>query len=298
MQERLPAVGVHPVATDRSMPITELAREVESRGLRSLYLPEHTHRPVADEHLPDRYQRTLDPYIACSFAAAVTSSLEVGTGVSLVAHHDAIALAKAIATLDHLSEGRVVIGVGLGSAPSESVNHGIARAERSAVLDETMLLLRTVWNDDIACFQGRHRQLSPSWAWPKPSRAGGPPVLLGGRACPRNFQRILSWADGWLATGPDLGDPDFAGALSDLRGRWTRSQRRGAPQICFFFPVSSLAAMYRQIGLAAELGVQRVQVMIEDKGRADVLPLLDTLVAAIARHDRAQAPAGPRPTSA
>src|SRR5262245_49484909 len=119
MASVLPAVGVHPVATDRSMPVVALAHATAERGLRSLYLPEHTHVPVGSEQypgggvMPDRYQHTLDPYVACAFIAA-TTSLEVGTGVSLVAEHDAIALAKAVATLDHLAEGRVLLGVGFG----------------------------------------------------------------------------------------------------------------------------------------------------------------------------------------
>src|SRR5688500_9272494 len=114
-----PMIGVHPTVTDLSMPLLDLARETEARGLASIYLPEHTHVPVGSEQYADgspmaeRYRRTLDPFIACAFVAA-TTSLEVGTAVSLVAEHDAIALAKAIATLDVLSGGRMVLGVGFG----------------------------------------------------------------------------------------------------------------------------------------------------------------------------------------
>lgn len=282
--QALPAVGVHPVATDLSMPITDLATEVEARGLRSLFLPEHTHRPVADEHLPKRYERTLDPYIASAFAAAVTTDLEVGTGASLAAHHDAIALAKAVATLDHVSGGRFVLGVGLGSAPSESANHGLADRDRGPALEETIRVLRSLWSEDIASFSGRFRELSPSYAWPKPRRVGGPPVLLGARAGTQTFRRIVAWADGWLPTGPDIGAADFAADLDLLRGLWAESERPGVPEICFFFPADSTDVMYRQVGVAAELGIQRVQLMIEDRGRDDVLPLLDMLATALARH--------------
>jgi probable F420-dependent oxidoreductase len=286
MPVQLPAVGVHPVATDRSMPILELARETEARGFASLYLPEHTHMPVGSEQLPgglqidDRYRHTLDPYIASASVASVTT-LEVGTGVSLVAQHDAIALAKAIATLDHLSGGRVLIGVGFGWNRPEVEDHGVPAKDRVLVVEETIRLMKALWTDDEAAFEGEYRRVSRSWSWPKPARPGGPPILLGTQATDVHFNRIVSWADGWLPNGPDLGNPKFATSLADLRRRWTEAGREGGPEICCFFNPGTTDEMARQIEHGAELGVQRMQVSVEERRRDDVLPILDRLADAV-----------------
>jgi probable F420-dependent oxidoreductase len=270
------------------MPIVELAREAEARGLRSLYLPEHTHVPVGSERLPsgysldENYRRTLDPFIACAWIAAATS-LEVGTGVSLVAEHDAIALAKAIATLDYLSGGRMVLGVGYGSNQQESADHGVPAGDRAAVVEETVGLMRALWTEEEAEFQGRYRQVSRSWAWPKPVRAGGLPVLLGSRAHARTFERIIAWADGWLPVGTNVSDPSFAASLAQLRRQWVDSGRGGAPEICYFFYPGSAAEMREQVERGAELGVQRMQLSVGAKNRDEVLPMLDELSAALAK---------------
>jgi probable F420-dependent oxidoreductase len=282
-----PAVGVHPTCTDRSMPVVELAREAEGRGLRSLSFPEHTHIPVASDVSAARYQRTLDPFIASAFVAASTS-LEVGTGVCLVAQHDAIALAKAIATLDHLAAGRVMLGVGFGHNRAEAASHGVAAPDRALVVEETVRLMRALWTEDEAVFEGRHRRLPPAFAWPKPHRPGGPPVLLGARPSACTFERIVDWADGWLPMGNGIADNDGLGAaLIELRMRWDDAGRRGEPEVCCFFDPASIDQMAREIDRAAELGVQRVQVYTEDRDRESLLPILDEVAAAVARTEAA-----------
>ncbi|MEX5708600.1 TIGR03619 family F420-dependent LLM class oxidoreductase [Parafrankia sp. FMc6] len=275
-------VGVHPTATDRSMPVVDLAKEAELRGLGSISFPEHTHAPVSSHALvagwriEERYQRTLDPYIACAYIAA-TTSLRVGTGISLVAQHDAIALAKAIATLDHLSQGRAVIGVGFGYNRQEIEDHGVPAKDRFEVVEETVALMRTLWTDEVAAFEGRHRRLPPSWSWPKPARPGGPPILLGGRATDRNFGRVVAWADGWIPAGIGVTPAAFAPSLVDLRTRWADAGRHGAPEICCFFVPGSRDDMAREIERAAELGVQRMEIRLEEWPRDLVLPVLDEL---------------------
>jgi len=279
----LPAVGVHPTCTDRSMPVVELALEAEARGLRSISLPEHTHIPVASDPIDERYRRTLDPFVASAFVAA-TTSLEVGTGVALVAQHDAIALAKAVATLDHLSGGRVVLGIGYGYNRPEATDHGVPIAERALVVEETVRLMKALWTEDVAAFEGRHRRLAPSYAWPKPHQPGGPPVLLGVRASPRNFERIVGWADGWLPMGNGIADnPDLAGNVGELRARWADAGRTADLQVSCFFGVGSADAMAREIRCAAELGIQRVEVYVADREREDLLPILDDLATAATR---------------
>lgn len=288
MSTGFPRVGVHPTATDRSLPILDLAREAEDRGLSALSLPEHTHIPVESDVLiegwsvEERYERTLDPYIACSFVAA-TTSLEVGTGVSLVAQHDAIALAKAVATLDHLSRGRLFLGVGFGYNRHEVEDHGVAASDRRAVVEETVQLMRTLWTDEIATFAGRYRHLAPSKSWPKPAQAGGPHILLGGRGTPRNFDRVVAWADGWIPAGIGVTSPGLAASLRDLRRRWDDAGRRGIPDLCCFFAPGSGDEMLPQLDRAAELGVQRMQLRLDERNRDEVLPILDELARVLDR---------------
>lgn len=266
------------------MPVLELARETEARGLRSLYLPEHTHVPVdslqitEQWRMSERYQRTLDPYVASAFIAA-TTSLEVGTAISLVAQHDAIALAKAIATLDHLAPGRIVVGVGFGYNLPEAANHGFPPAERAAVAEETVRLMRALWLEEEASFEGRFRTLSPSWSWPKPSVA--PPVLLGARPSKRNVDRIVDWADGWIPMGQT---PSTVGDdLAALRRAWEAGGRIAELEVCCFFHPGPADAMAREVERGIELGIQRMQVLLEDRTRDEVLPVLDDLGRVVGR---------------
>lgn len=277
-------VGVHPTATDRSMPVLELAREAEDRGLGSLYLPEHTHVPVdsmqitPEWRMGERYQRTLDPYIASAFIAA-TTSLEVGTAISLVAQHDAIALAKAIATLDHLAPGRVLVGVGFGYNLPEAADHGFPPGDRAVVVEETVRLMRSLWLEDEASFEGTYRRLSPSWAWPKPTAA--PPVLLGAKASKRNIERIVAWADGWIpmAKTPTTVGPD----LAEVRRCWEAAGRTEELQVLGLFHPGTADEMAREVEAGLALGIQRMQVYLEDRTRDEVLPVLDDLGAVVGR---------------
>jgi probable F420-dependent oxidoreductase len=273
-------VGVHPTITDQSIAPVELAKEAEARGLRSISLPEHTHVPVACRDVASRYQRTLDPFISSAFVAA-TTSLEVGTAVSLVAQHDAIALAKAVATLDHLSGGRMMLGVGFGYSREEAADHGVPLSERAAVVEETVRLMRALWTEDHAVFEGRYRKVSPSFAWPKPIQPGGPPVLLGARGTARNLDRIVDWADGWIPMGIGVVDLDFTTALGSLRDRWEGAGRSGTPQVCCFFQAGPRSQMVRELELAVELGITRMELYLEDRDRDAALPLLDELAGAV-----------------
>jgi probable F420-dependent oxidoreductase len=282
MDTNVLSVGVHPTSTDESMPPVELALEAEARGLRAISLPEHTHVPVAAEDVAPRYQRTLDPYIASAFVAAATT-LEVGTAVSLIAQHDAIALAKAIATLDHMSGGRVMIGVGFGYSREEAANHGVPLRERALVVEETVRLMRALWTQDEAAFEGRHVSVSPSRAWPKPVRPAGPPILLGARATTRNFERIVEWGDGWIPMAMGVLDDAFQRDLDDLRVRWNDAGRASDLEVCCFFMPNDAAHMARELERAVELGVQRMQVYLEDRDRDAALPVLDDIAVALER---------------
>jgi probable F420-dependent oxidoreductase len=201
--------GVTMFATDQAMRPDELARAAEERGFVSLYVPEHTHIPVSrrtpppsgDAVLPDYYKRAFDPFVAMTMAAAATERLRVGTGICLVAQRDPIVTAKAVASLDHLSGGRFVFGVGFGWNADEIEDHGVEMRSRRAVAREHVLAMQRLWADDVAGFEGEYVQLPPSWSWPKPKQKPWPPVLVGGAAGPTLFAHVAEYADGWIPIG-------------------------------------------------------------------------------------------------
>ena len=214
-------VGVTIFATDRSMSPVELAREAEARGFHSLYVPEHTHIPTSrrtppptgDAVLPEEYKRTLDPCVALAAAAAVTARIRLGTGIALVAQHDPIALAKTLATLDLVSGGRLVVGVGFGWNREEMESHGVDYKRRREIVREKMLAIQALWTNEVAEFAGEHVRFEPSWQWPKPLQKPRPPVLIGGAPGPKLFAHAAEWADGWLP----IGGAGLKAALPELR---------------------------------------------------------------------------------
>ena len=230
----LPAmkIGIFADLTDETMPILDFAHAVEERGLGGLFLNEHTHLPVDHSTskfpgggtTPERYARFWDPYIALSFVAAQTS-LEIGTAVSLIGEHDPIALAHQIATLDHLSNGRFVFGVGWGWNREEFANHGKSPKARARVVREWVQVMREIWTNEVAQYDGEFVHLAPSRAWPKPIQKPHPPVILGGPASEKNFRRIAEWCDGWITMGQSIIDPKFAEDVALLRRIWEEAGR-------------------------------------------------------------------------
>jgi probable F420-dependent oxidoreductase len=202
-------LGVTMFSTDDAMPPGDLARAAEERGFASLYVPEHTHIPVSqstptptgDAVLPDYYKRALDPFVALTMAAAATERLRVGTGICLVAQRDPIVTAKSVASLDHLSGGRFVFGIGFGWNADEIEDHGVDMRRRRDVAREHVLTMQRIWEDDVASFDGEFVQLPPSWSSPKPVQQPWPPVLVGGAAGPKLFAHIAEYADGWIPIG-------------------------------------------------------------------------------------------------
>ncbi len=201
--------GLTMFATDQVMRPDDFARAAEERGFVSLYVPEHTHIPVSrrtpppsgDTVLPDYYKRPFDPFVAMAMAAAATERLRVGTGICLVAQRDPIVTAKAVASLDHLSGGRFVFGVGFGWNADEIEDHGIEMRRRRDVAREHLLAMQRLWADDEASFEGEYVHLPPSWSWPKPTQKPWPPVLIGGAAGPKLFAHVAEYADGWIPIG-------------------------------------------------------------------------------------------------
>lgn len=270
-------VAVFADLTDQTMPILDFARAAEARGFAGIFLNEHTHLPVdhptssfpAGGEIPARYARFWDPYIALSMVAAQTG-LEVGTAVSLIGEHDPIQLAHATATLDHLSGGRLVLGVGWGWHREEYADHGRRPEERAHVLEEWVQVLRVMWREEVAAYEGRYVKLSPSRCWPKPVQPGGPPVLLGAKPSDRNFDRIARFADGWLTDGSAIDASILGAQVARLRGYWREASRPGDSLRIRLInnPRRGSMPLTEVIDLAADLGIEQVLQHIYE-GEAD-----------------------------
>lgn len=213
--------------TDRSMAPADLARAVEERGFDGFFVPEHTHLPVSSRSpffeggvLPEAYRRTYDPFVALAMAAAVTSRIRLGTGICLLTQHDPITLAKTVASLDQLSGGRVILGIGAGWNREELANHGTPYAQRWALLKERVEVLRTLWREDEPSFKGEFTRFEPLWSFPKPLQAGGPPLWIGSNS-PYVPDRVADYADGWMPIrGRGKGeDPGLLREACARRGR-------------------------------------------------------------------------------
>ena len=202
-------IGITAFLTDTSMTPHALAAAAEERGFDSLYLPEHTHMPVDLATPPglvqgvqlDEYKRSLDPFAALAAAAAVTKRITLGTGVCLVAQHDPIVLAKLVATIDHLSGGRFVLGLGFGWNAVEAAHHGVDFALRREVARDKVLCMQALWADDEAEYHGRYVDLPPSYSWPKPVQQPRVRTLVGGGAGPKLFAAVAEYGDGWMPIG-------------------------------------------------------------------------------------------------
>ena len=196
-------IGVMTFVTSAGAPPDQFAVAAEERGFDLLLLAEHTHVPLESSErprggpIPDDYRRVLDPFVSLAFAAAATSRIRIGTGIYLVAQRDPISVAKATATLDLLSSGRLVFGVGFGWNAGELRNHGVDPTKRRAITREHVEAIRALWEDDVASYDGEHVSIKPSLMEPKPVQRPGPPVLLGADAGPLAFEHVAAWADGW-----------------------------------------------------------------------------------------------------
>lgn len=199
--------GIAIVGSDEAESPLQLAPMVEKAGFDSLFVPDHTHTPVRDSipypfggELPRPYRRLLDPFVALTAAMAVTERLKLGFGICLAAQRDPLVTAKAIASLDHLSGGRVVFGVGAGWDRAEMRTHGVDPKLRFDRMREHVEAMRLIWAEEEASYRGDHVSFDPIWSWPKPVQRPGPPVLIGGQG-PTVIDRILEFGDGWIPNG-------------------------------------------------------------------------------------------------
>ncbi|MFJ8762516.1 LLM class F420-dependent oxidoreductase [Streptomyces cyaneofuscatus] len=266
--------------TDETVTPVRLARELEQRGFAGLYLPEHTHIPVsrrtpypAGGDLPREYGRTLDPFVALGQAAAVTERLTLGTGITLVAQHDPVDLAKQVATLDHLSGGRFTLGIGYGWNVEEAADHGVEWSTRRELARDRMALMRALWSAEPTAYEGEFGSVQASFAFPKPGQAPrgpvvGPRTLIGGGAGPKLFAAIAEHADGWLP----IGGRGLTESVPKLRAAWEEAGRdlkelQVVPYAVL--PDPGKLAHY------AELGIEEVVLQLPPAAEPEVLRVLD-----------------------
>jgi probable F420-dependent oxidoreductase len=268
--------GVFIFPTDYSIRIDELARAAEERGFESLFVTEHTHIPTSRRSpfagggpLPKEYSHTLDPFIGLTAAASVTKRLKVGTGICLVVEHDPITLAKTIASLDLLSNGRFLFGIGAGWNAEEMENHGTVFKTRFRLLRERIQAMKTIWTDDAPEFHGEFVNFDAIWSYPKPVQKPHPPILLGGESG-HTLQRVVDFCDGWFPRGRNA--EVILPGLADLRARAARAGRDPAT-----ISVSVFAAKPERETLDgyAAAGITRSIFRLPSEGRDTVLPLLD-----------------------
>jgi probable F420-dependent oxidoreductase len=272
-------IGVTIHSTDRTMHPIEVAREAEARGFHSLYLPEHTHIPTSrrtppptgDDELAEEYLRSPDPYVALAAAASVTDSIRLGTGIGLPAQHDPITFAKELATLDWISGGRLVFGIGYGWNREEMENHGIDVKRRRAHVREVMLSMQALWREERAAFDGEFVRFEESWQWPKPVQRPRPRTLIGGAAGPTIFAHIAEYADGWMPIGG-------SGIARDLTTLREALEARGRdPSELHVVPMGVLPTD-QKLAYYRESGVTEAVLRLPAADRETVLPVLDAYV--------------------
>ncbi len=272
--------GIHLFATEDSIQPAEFAKAAEDRGFESVWFSEHTHIPVnflnsagAERNLPDYYWQTYDPFIASTLAAAATRAIKIGTGVSLILEHDPITLAKTVATVDQISSGRFIFGVGAGWLAEEMENHGVSYSTRYRQIDDQLSAMKAIWTEGEAEFRGEYVNFSKLKAFPKPLQSPYPPIIGGGGAGTKSLDFIITHCDGWM---PILGLqdwPELKAGISDIHqlalqaGRDPESIELSI--FCWSPPDKSVIEdMEMQ-------GVEKIILSLEAKIRGEAFPLLD-----------------------
>lgn len=274
--------GIFTFATDYTLGPARIAREVEARDFESLFLPEHSHIPVSRDtpypgggELPKEYSHTHDLFVALTAAAAATTRLKLASGICLITEHHPVRLAKAIASLDVLSEGRVLLGIGVGWNVEEMVNHGIPFRDRWKITRERILAMKRIWADDEPEFHGDFVDFDPVWSYPKPRQPGGPKVIIGANS-EWVFDRIADYADGWLPINPFPGRAHKGVELEEgLRRLEASVTKAGRDMADIDLTVFGLGPDPAEIEKLIKLGFNRVVFHVPPAEEGKMLRLLD-----------------------
>ena len=263
-----------------------LAKDAEARGFESLFFIEHTHIPASRKtpyplggDLPSIYWQAYDPFVALAQVAAVTTQLRVGTGICLVPEHHPLALAKRIASLDALSNGRFIFGIGAGWNAEELENHGVAFKDRWAVTREYILAMKEVWTKKDAAFRGKHVSFDAVWSEPKPVQKPHPPILIGASS-KQAIERVAEYADGWM---PIMGSCDMHERLAQLA---KACAKRGRDPKKLDISVFAAPTAPGELDKLAKLGVKRVILPLPTQDESKILAILDRYAPLIANRPR------------
>ena len=269
-------VGVLIFATDYTIRTDELAIALEERGFESLFLPEHTHIPASrispwpgGADLPPDYWHTHDPFVALSYAAAVTKNLKLGTGICLLSQREPIVTAKSVASLDMMSNGRFIFGIGGGWNVEEMNDHGVEYKTRFAQMREHVLAMKALWTEEDAAYKGDFVQFEASWAHPKPVQKPHPPVILGGET-DYTLRRIVDYGDGWLPRARH--GFDAAENMARLKAVADEAGRDMSELSVSVFGAPGDAAV---LAGYAEAGIDRALLTLPSAPRDEVMGLLD-----------------------
>ena len=274
--------GILMFATDYAIRPDELARACEERGFESVWFPEHTHIPTSRKspwpvggELPRDYWHTHDLFVSLMAAAAATRTIKIASGICLVIERDPIVLAKEVASVDQLSGGRLLFGIGGGWNAEEMAHHGTPFKRRWKVLRKRIEAMKVIWAQEAAEYHGEFVNFDPIWSDPKPLQKPHPPILLGTLSS-QGLQRVVRYCDGWI---PGLMPPkDLAAAMRTLKNLATQAGRKASDFPVSIFGAGDDATLLRQY---QELGVERAVLAAPSEGREAVLPLLDRYAALI-----------------
>lgn len=269
-------LGITMFATDYAIRPDELARACEERGFESIWFPEHTHIPTSRKSpwpggadLPKDYWHTHDLFVSLMAAAAVTKTIKLGSGICLVIERDPIVLAKEVASVDQLSNGRLIFGIGGGWNAEEMENHGTPFKHRWKVLRERIEAMKEIWSKEAAEYHGEFVNFDPIWSYPKPAQKPHPPILLG-TASSQGMNRVVRYCDGWIPIGVRV--KDLSATIRDLHNRAQQAGRKPSE-----VPVSIFGAPDKEETLRKyhESSIDRAVFFVPSEGRDKVLPMLD-----------------------
>jgi probable F420-dependent oxidoreductase len=274
--------------TEAAQDPAQLARMAEERGFESLLFPEHTHIPASREtpypgggELPPEYSRCYDPFVALAAAATATERIRIGTGICLVIERDPIITAKEVATLDRLSGGRFLFGVGAGWNVEEMANHGTDPGRRFGIMRERIEAMKAIWSQEEASYRGRYVEFERIWSWPKPVQSPHPPILVGGNG-PKVIDRVLAFGDEWMPNR--IKDDEMVAWIEELQ---RRAQEKGRERI----PVT-VGMMMRdpaRIERLERAGVHRGIFWLPPSGPDEIEQALDRYAEAATTYARAGA---------
>jgi probable F420-dependent oxidoreductase len=267
--------GIVMFPTDYAIDPVTLGRAVEERGFDSLFLPEHTHIPTSRRtpwpggaELPREYSHTYDPFVALGAVAAVTDKLLLGTGICLVVERDPITLAKEVASLDFISNGRFLFGVGGGWNVEEMENHGTDPNTRFRLMRERIMAMKDIWTKDEAEYRGKLVNFDPIWSWPKPVQNPHPPIYVGGNG-PHTLKRVVDYGDAWLPI-PTRSLTPLSERVRELNEMAQAAGRARIPVTAFGTPPrDEVIAHY------ADIGIDRCIFWVQPVPESEAIPQLD-----------------------